>query len=314
MKLRTDGGLELYGNLNNTSIGQSALSAVTTGAANTGIGTYALNSNTTGAGNIAIGSSALFNNQTGNNNTATGVSSLITNVSGNNNTATGQFALRYNTTGSSNTAIGVGAFVANFTGSNNSALGANTSVGADNLENATAIGALAQVDASNSMVLGSINGVNSATADTKVGIGTTAPVSKLNVVGDVGLSDGSNVFSNGVVTILLVNQTGATSVAGDIVIAYAASDNSFATTAAQGNTAVIGVVYESGIANGAVCRIAVSGVVDVKANGTILRGQHCITSTITGAADAIGSPGSGSSIGVWLTAPPSGSLGKVLLK
>lgn len=62
------------------------------------------------------------------------------------------------------------------------------------------------------------------------------------------------------------------------------------------------------------CRIAVNGVVNVTANGTILRGQHCITSTTAGAANAIGSPGAGTSIGVWLTAPSSGNLGKVLLK
>ncbi len=37
---------------------------------------------------------------------------------------------------------------------------------------------------SNSLVLGSINGVNGASSDTNVGIGTTAPVRQLHVVGD----------------------------------------------------------------------------------------------------------------------------------
>jgi hypothetical protein len=140
------------------------------------------------------------------------------------------------------------------------------------------------------------------------------PKSKLNVNGDLGLNDASTVASNNAVTILLVNRTGAASVVGDIVIVDPNNDNSFIKTNLQGNTSVIGVVYESGVANGSVCRVAVAGVVDVKANGTILRGQHCMTSTVAGSADAIGNPGVGSSIGVWLTAPAAGSLGKVLLK
>ncbi len=41
---------------------------------------------------------------------------------------------------------------------------------------------------SNSLVLGSINGVNGASADTKVGIGTTAPVSTLNVRSSTNVS------------------------------------------------------------------------------------------------------------------------------
>ncbi|MBK6643162.1 MAG: hypothetical protein IPG39_18960 [Bacteroidetes bacterium] len=44
----------------------------------------------------------------------------------------------------------------------------------------------AQVDTSNAMVLGSIAGVNGATSSVKVGIGTTIPLSRMDVNGSVG--------------------------------------------------------------------------------------------------------------------------------
>jgi hypothetical protein len=78
--------------------------------------------------------------------------------------------------------------VADFTsagafGDKNTLVGASTQI-TSGLSNAAAIGAQAMVTQSNSLVLGQINGVNGATADTNVGIGTTAPSTRLHVVGD----------------------------------------------------------------------------------------------------------------------------------
>ncbi len=56
--------------------------------------------------------------------------------------------------------------------------------GAAGVENATAVGYRSYVSQSNSLVLGSINGVNSATSSVNVGIGTSAPVRQLHIVGD----------------------------------------------------------------------------------------------------------------------------------
>ena len=86
--------------------------------------------------------------------------------------------------GNSNSFFGNGAGVNNTTGSNNAFFGISAR-GADALNNATAIGAKAFVGQDNSVVLGSINGVNGAFADTNVGIGTSAPLARLDVRGDV---------------------------------------------------------------------------------------------------------------------------------
>jgi hypothetical protein len=299
----------------NVAIGREAMSNMFSGNENVALGNNALKNSIDQLQSVAIGHNALIGVGSGYHNVALGFNTLNSGGAEFKNTAVGHNALsNISLTGSYNTALGSSALDVTTSGSYNTAIGYGSNVATGSLSNSTAIGARAQVASVNSMVLGSINGINGATADTKVGIGTTAPVSKLNVVGDVGLSDGSTVASNGVVTILLSNGTGATSVAGQIVVVDPANDNSYVTTNAAGNTAVIGVVYETGVAAFQPCRVAVAGVVNVIANGTILRGQHCITSTTLGAAGAVGVPGAGSSIGVWLTAPASGSSGKVLLK
>jgi hypothetical protein len=81
-----------------------------------------------------------------------------------------------------NTFIGRGAGITNTRGNNNTALGLLANVGAVDLVNSTVIGSRALVTQNNSLVLGSINGTNGATADTNVGIGTTAPLGRLQVV------------------------------------------------------------------------------------------------------------------------------------
>ncbi len=146
---------------------------------------FAGNTGMTGGANTATGYVALASNSTGTQNTASGAGALYSNTMGTDNAADGYDALFYDTTGNYNT--GTGTFAGNtadsslLTGSNNTALGAFAYLGTGSLSNATAIGANAEVTASNALVLGSISGVNNATISTYVGIGTTAPISTLDV-------------------------------------------------------------------------------------------------------------------------------------
>ncbi len=166
----------------NTIVGNGALNANTTGEATTANGYQALYSNTTGFSNTANGYQALYSNTTGEQNTANGVASLFLNNTGVQNTANGTAALYSNTTGYKNTANGFYALFSNTTGIGNTAIGYSADVASGALTNATAIGANALVSASNSLVLG--NGAN-------VGIGTSAPAVKLDVVGNIKITDGT---------------------------------------------------------------------------------------------------------------------------
>jgi trimeric autotransporter adhesin len=160
---------------------------------------FAGNSKITGGGNTATGGNALNLNTSGGGNTANGAASLFDNSTGNNNTANGNSALFDNTTGSGNTASGYssGNTYDNsvVTGSNDTFVGSFSAMSTGSLNNATAIGANAEVAASNALVLGSINGVNNATASTNVGIGTTKPVTTLDVHGNVS-TNSTFGFSN----------------------------------------------------------------------------------------------------------------------
>lgn len=160
----------------NTAIGYQALKSNSTGGLNTANGYQALLSNTVGTLNTAVGSFSLAANTIGNSNNALGEYALGGNTNGSSNNAIGNNAAQANTTGSSNTAIGDNALNTNTTGSNNTAIGAGANVSVVNLNNATAIGANAIVSASNALVLG--NNAN-------IGIGTSAPASKLEVVGTI---------------------------------------------------------------------------------------------------------------------------------
>lgn len=171
-------------NNQNTFIGFQTGYANTNGMFNTATGYKALHANILGEFNTAMGYMALPSGSTGNFNTAVGARSLWVHSSGGNNTAIGGYALNNNSTGSSNTAVGTSALAGNGTGSNNTAIGASAGVGAPNLTHATAIGSGAQVSTSNSLVLGNNN--------VKVGIGTGAPVNRLDVSYD-GIAQSSTI-------------------------------------------------------------------------------------------------------------------------
>ena len=175
------GDRALYSNTsgnNNIAIGGSALYYNTTGYDNNAIGNAALNANTSGVGNVALSDGALTANTTGIFNTATGLTGLSGNTIGNYNTASGYRSLESNVSGSNNTAMGYG-----------------TNVTSGNLSNATAIGANAIVGASNSLVLG--NNAN-------VGIGTSTPTAKLDIAGNIKITDGTQ----GANKVLTSNATG----------------------------------------------------------------------------------------------------------
>jgi hypothetical protein len=176
----------------NSFFGNFAGQSNTTGYSNTFFGNSAGFRNTTEHDNIFIGYFAGSNNgltdTTNNANFNTFVGSLAgqQNTTGAINAFFGYTAGYNNSTGQNNAFFGPSAGAINQTGSYNTALGAYATEGAGDLTNSTAIGAFATVSQSNSLVLGSINGVNSANADTNVGIGTTAPVARLDIAVNFG--------------------------------------------------------------------------------------------------------------------------------
>ena len=149
------------------AIGDSAAINLALGANNVIMGAWAFKDHTNGSRNTAIGNFAMGESTNGNDNTSLGENSLA------------------NTNSNFNTGIGKSAGVTNFNGTNNTFLGAFADVGINNLTNATAIGYRSRVDVNNAIVLGSINGVNGATASTNVGIGTTNPLTSLDVEGGI---------------------------------------------------------------------------------------------------------------------------------
>jgi carbonic anhydrase/acetyltransferase-like protein (isoleucine patch superfamily) len=146
--------------------------------------------NTTGANNSFFGDGAGRQNTVGDRNAFFGDEAGQGNTAGGQNTFVGNSAGHFNTTGGHNTFVGDQTGTGNASGTFNTILGAGANVGASNLGNATAIGAGAVVSANNSLVLG--NNAN-------VGIGTSAPGSKLTVVGLVESTTGGVKFPDGTI-------------------------------------------------------------------------------------------------------------------
>ena len=156
-----------------------------TGSGNTFLGFFA-GSNTTVSLNTFMGYYSGTSNTTGERNTFMGNFSGFDNTTGSYNTFLGGYAGGSNTTGSYNIFIGPSAGYANSVENYNTLIGFSSNIDgtSDSVTNATAIGNKAYVSQSNSLVLGSIKYVNSAAASVNVGIGTSAPVRQLHVVGD----------------------------------------------------------------------------------------------------------------------------------
>ncbi len=172
------GGPSQASGSSNTAVGYQALGEILTlGNNNVAVGYQALNGNgftDVGIGNTAVGYQALF--------------SPSPNGSPSYNTAIGYLAL------ASSDAAGNG---------NNTAVGAFATTALINTRyypsNATALGANAEVTIPNALVLGCVAGTNNCTTTTSVGIGTTAPVSALDVEANVngGLGPTVTLTNNG---------------------------------------------------------------------------------------------------------------------
>ncbi|MBX7182344.1 MAG: hypothetical protein K1X82_09545 [Bacteroidia bacterium] len=204
-------GLAVTTGTSNFVGGQNSGRALTTGNQNVILGTNAGRLLTTGYQNAFIGVNAGFSSNgyenayigmnagyynTGFRNTFIGRSAGFGTdgvTTGSNNTFIGSYAGTLSTTGSGNLALGTNAQVgattsnaigignnANGEGLNSIAIGYNAKATATN---STAIGTNSTATAANVVVLGSVSGANGATITANVGIGTTAPVSRLHVVG-----------------------------------------------------------------------------------------------------------------------------------
>ena len=176
----------------NSFFGGLAGNKNTTGRGNSFFGAGAGTRNTTGIFNSYFGQGAGTFNTDGVENSIFGSSAGVSNT-GSANTFMGEGTGNLNTSGSNNSFFGQNAGIGNSIGSFNTLLGYRTNVSPNDLTNATAIGACAVVTRNNSLILGSISSgtlVCSPQPDTNVGIGTTAPLSRLDVRGDlfVGVS------------------------------------------------------------------------------------------------------------------------------
>jgi hypothetical protein len=187
-------------NRRNVGFGNYALSTVSTGAYNTAVGYLALQNtnnnsntaagfqslagNTSGMWNTAYGQSSLLgNSSTGSYNTALGGQAIAGITSGQHNMAVGMHTMISNTTGNGNVAIGGAALNNNSTGNNNTAIGYLASTTSATYTNTTTIGNNAGVAQSNTVALGGTAG-NAV----KVGIGTSTPISTLDVTGAMGMT------------------------------------------------------------------------------------------------------------------------------
>lgn len=189
-------GLQNTTGRRNNFFGDEAGLSNTTGTANTFVGDSA------GRANVSGGESSFFGYEAGLNNTAGqnsffGSSAGRDNSTGSGNTFVGNAAGLLNTTGFQNTFVGTLSGLSlgnptesNTTGSDNTFVGVAARPSVGNLTNATALGAGAIVSQSNSLVLGK---------NVNVGIGTSAPNSKLTVVGLIETTTGGVKFPDGTI-------------------------------------------------------------------------------------------------------------------
>jgi len=136
-----------------------------------------LNDNGSNNRNVGVGYQALFNNTSGDNNTANGYLSLFFNTIGNNNTAIGYFSGVFAST-----------FSSNQTGNNSVFLGVDTKPLNDGETNQIVIGYNAVGLGSNTAVLGNDN-ITTTALKGDVGIGETSPSEKLEVNGNIKLTN-----------------------------------------------------------------------------------------------------------------------------
>lgn len=111
---------------NNTAVGVNAMANSTTTDYNTAVGGYSLYANTTGSQNSAFGFNALLANTTGQKNWAGGTAAMEENTTGSFCAFCGHDAGLHNSTGNENTGCGWLAMAQNRTGSNNCGFGSSS--------------------------------------------------------------------------------------------------------------------------------------------------------------------------------------------
>ncbi len=173
----------------NVAVGDFTMTDMTTGGENTAVGSEALTNSVSGVGNVAVGIQTLMNNMSdentvvgayalnragnGSKNTGTGYAVMNMLTTGSNNVGVGWMALRNIDTGSSNIAIGYNAGSNITTGSGNVVIGGNT-------------GATFATDSNNISINDGVGNERIRVVSSGlVGIGTTTPVTKLDVSGGV---------------------------------------------------------------------------------------------------------------------------------
>jgi hypothetical protein len=170
----------------NTAVGTGALKANTAGIYNTSLGTSSSNQGAALNYNVVLGYLSLFNSTNGTKNVAVGANALLNGTSGNENIAIGANAL-FNNTSHYNVGVGLNALTGNTTGTYNLALGYNANVAASANSRVTSIGYNTSATQDNTLLLGNTL--------TSTGIGTTAPTSKLEVVGATAYTVKSGVVA-----------------------------------------------------------------------------------------------------------------------
>jgi trimeric autotransporter adhesin len=238
----------------NLFVGHTAGGA-NTGFSNTFVGSGAGSINTGGANNTFVGALAGRQNTTGFENSIFGTSAGIANTGGSRNAFFGQRAGEGNVSGSRNSFFGYTAGLSNTTESNNTFIGASSD-GAAGITNATALGFGAKVTQSNSLVLGN---------NASVGIGTSAPQSKLHVVGSIQVEgSGSGVqFADGTVQTTAAT-SGLASVAHDSTLAGTGASTSPLSVASVEGSKVTGTVANATTA------ASLSGTIDAsQVNGKV---------------------------------------------
>ena len=220
---------------NNTAVGFASAGNITTGERNTAIGADALGLSTTGLRNVAIGNLAMYTSPSGvavADMVAIGKSALgggVHTTDANGTVAIGTDSLTALTSGAGNTAVGYQSLDATTTGARNTALGYQALTSLTDYSDNTAIGynALDQgTSASHNTALGSNAGDVITTGDYNTIIGSGADPSGNNgqnqtVIGynATGQADNSVTLGNASVTaVYMAQDSGATVYAGGMHI------------------------------------------------------------------------------------------------